>query len=134
MTRRVSIKLLGEILLDRPFFAIMNKFISSEENIKIVMNLLLDKHKNIQLEAFNVFKLFAANPRKSAPVKEILQMNKQKLIEYISEFHNDKRTCVVKKLKILRECNNTLFFFNNLIEEEQFVEEKNLVLSEIKKL
>jgi len=85
----------------------MNKFISSEDNIKIVMNLLLDKHKNIQLEAFNVFKLFAANPRKSQPVKEILQMNKQKLIEYISEFHNDKRMficCNCDGLLVLVAC------------------------------
>lgn len=38
-TRRQSLKLLAELLLDRTNFNIMMKFISSKHNLKLVMNL-----------------------------------------------------------------------------------------------
>lgn len=57
VTKRQSIKLLGEILLDRSNYNVMNKYISNEDNLKIMMNLLKDKSKNIQFEAFHVFKV-----------------------------------------------------------------------------
>lgn len=34
----------------------MTKYISSAENLKLMMNLLRDKSRNIQFEAFHVFK------------------------------------------------------------------------------
>lgn len=57
VTKRQSLKLLGEILLDRTNFNVMTRYISSEENLKMMMNLLRDKSKNIQFEAFHVFKV-----------------------------------------------------------------------------
>lgn len=57
VTKRQSLKLLGEILLDRTNFNVMTRYISSEENLKLMMNLLRDKSKNIQFEAFHVFKV-----------------------------------------------------------------------------
>jgi calcium binding protein 39 len=57
VTKRQSLKLLGEILLDRTNFNVMTRYISSEENLKLMMNLLKDKSKNIQFEAFHVFKV-----------------------------------------------------------------------------
>ena len=57
VTKRQSLKLLGEILLDRTNFNVMTRYISSEENLKTMMNLLRDKSKNIQFEAFHVFKV-----------------------------------------------------------------------------
>lgn len=57
MTKRQSLKLLGEILLDRTNFKIMTRYIADEENLKVVMNLLKDRSKNIQFEAFHVFKV-----------------------------------------------------------------------------
>lgn len=50
-------KLLGELLLDRHNFTIMTKYISKPENLKLMMNLLRDKSRNIQFEAFHVFKV-----------------------------------------------------------------------------
>ena len=50
------------------------------------MNLLRDKSKNIQFEAFHVFKVFVANPNKTAPVKDILVKNKDKLVKFLSDF------------------------------------------------
>jgi hypothetical protein len=57
VTKRQSLKLLGEILLDRANFNVMTKYIANEANLKMMMNLLRDKSKNIQFEAFHVFKV-----------------------------------------------------------------------------
>lgn len=50
-------QLLGELLLDRANFTVMTKFIGNPDNLKLMMNLLRDKSKNIQFEAFHVFKV-----------------------------------------------------------------------------
>lgn len=57
VTKRQSLKLLGEILLDRANFSVMTRYIANETNLKMMMNLLRDKSKNIQFEAFHVFKV-----------------------------------------------------------------------------
>jgi calcium binding protein 39 len=57
VTRRQSLKLLGELLLDRNNFTTMSKYISNPENLKLMMNLLRDPSRNIQFEAFHVFKV-----------------------------------------------------------------------------
>jgi hypothetical protein len=49
--------LLGELLLDRANFNIMTRYISDPENLKRMMNLLRSKSRNIQFEAFHVFKV-----------------------------------------------------------------------------
>lgn len=50
-------QLLGELLLDRHNFTVMTKYISKPENLKLMMNLLRDNSRNIQFEAFHVFKV-----------------------------------------------------------------------------
>uniref|UniRef100_A0A3B3D8H4 Calcium binding protein 39-like n=1 Tax=Oryzias melastigma TaxID=30732 RepID=A0A3B3D8H4_ORYME len=57
VTKRQSLKLLGELLLDRHNFTVMTRYISKPENLKLMMNLLRDKSPNIQFEAFHVFKV-----------------------------------------------------------------------------
>jgi len=108
VTRRQSLKLLGELLLDnnRSNFNIMTKYISSSSNLKLMMNLLRDKSRSIQYEAFHVFKIFVANPNKTKPVLEILQKNKDRLVAFLTQFHTDK-------------------------EEEQFNDEKAFLLKQI---
>ena len=39
----------------------MSKFISNPENLKLMMNLLREKSRNIQFEAFHVFKVTLIN-------------------------------------------------------------------------
>lgn len=51
------LQLLGEILLDRSNFNVMTRYISNAENLKLMMNLLRDRSRNIQFEAFHVFKV-----------------------------------------------------------------------------
>lgn len=61
ITKRQAIKLLGDMLLDRSNSVVMMRYVGSKDNLMILMNLLRDSSKNIQIEAFHVFKLFAAN-------------------------------------------------------------------------
>ncbi|KAJ3272100.1 hypothetical protein HDV01_005965 [Terramyces sp. JEL0728] len=96
VTKRQSLKLLGELLLDRNNYSIMLKYIASPDNLRLMMNLLREKSKNIQFEAFHVFKvrvtnkIFIANPQKTKPILDILYKNKDRLITFLSNFHNDK--------------------------------------------
>merc|ERR1719322_2153991 len=90
VTRRQSLKLLGELLLDRHNFSIMTKYISRPENLKMMMNNLRDPSKNIQFEAFHVFKVFVANPNNNKPILDILLKNQQKLVDFLSNFLTDR--------------------------------------------
>lgn len=109
VTKRQSLKLLGEILLDRANFNVMTRYIANEANLKMMMNLLRDKSKNIQFEAFHVFKVFVANPKKPLQIENILQRNKEKLLVFLQNFHNDK-------------------------EDEQFTDEKQFLIVQIQGL
>eukprot|EP00953_Heterococcus_sp_UTEX-ZZ885_P015498 8725-Heterococcus_DN1.PRE.5 len=57
VTRRQSLKLLGELLLDRSNFSVMMRYICNKDNLKRMMMLLRDQSSNIQFEAFHVFKV-----------------------------------------------------------------------------
>ncbi|KAA8588549.1 hypothetical protein FQN60_009894 [Etheostoma spectabile] len=110
VTKRQSLKLLGELLLDRHNFTVMTKYISRAENLKLMMNLLRDNSRNIQFEAFHVFKVFVANPNKTQPVLDILLKNQAKLVEFLSHFQTDRS------------------------EDEQFCDEKNYLIKQIRDL
>ena len=134
VTRRQSLKLLGELLLDRYNFTVMTRYISNPDNLKLMMNMLREKSRNIQFEAFHVFKVsldcvwshrkvifayflfefkvFVANPNKPKPITDILLRNKEKLIDFLSNFHsdrnedeqfNDEKAYLIKQIKELKE-------------------------------
>lgn len=90
ITRRNAIKLLGAMLLDRSNTAVMVRYVSSLENMRILMNLLRDSNKTIQLQAFHVFKLFPANQNKPPDIVNVLIANRSKLIRFFSDFTFDK--------------------------------------------
>ena len=69
----------------------MTTYISNPENLKLMMNLLRDKSKNIQFEAFHVFKVFVANPNKTKAVLDLLIRNKEKLVTFLGTFHSDRQ-------------------------------------------
>lgn len=110
VTRRQSLKLLGELLLDRHNFSVMTRYISNPDNLKLMMNMLKEKSRNIQFEAFHVFKVFVANPNKPKPILDILLRNQDKLVDFLSKFHNDRS------------------------EDEQFNDEKAYLIKQIKEL
>ncbi|OIW04283.1 hypothetical protein TanjilG_00843 [Lupinus angustifolius] len=89
-TRRRAVKLLGDMLLDRSNSAVMVRYVSSLDNMVILMNLLRDSNKTIQFETFNVFKLFVANQNKPPEVISILVTNKSKLLQFLSNFNSEK--------------------------------------------
>lgn len=55
--KRQSIKLLGELLLDRANYNVMTKYVDSGEHLKLCMRLLLDDRRMINYEGFHVFKV-----------------------------------------------------------------------------
>ncbi|XP_069496170.1 calcium-binding protein 39-like isoform X2 [Ambystoma mexicanum] len=110
VTKRQSLKLLGELILDRHNFPVMTKYISKPENLKLMMNLLRDKSPNIQFEAFHVFKVFVANPSKTQPIVDILLKNQTKLIDFLSSFQKERT------------------------DDEQFSDEKNYLIKQIRDL
>ncbi|WFD38119.1 Hym1p [Malassezia japonica] len=90
VAKRQSLKLLGEMLVDRAHYQMMLRYVADDGNLKRIMNLLRDRSKNIQLEAFHVFKVFVANPKKSPGVEAILQRNRARLLTFLSEFQRDR--------------------------------------------
>ncbi|XP_059307133.1 putative MO25-like protein At5g47540 isoform X2 [Lycium ferocissimum] len=82
--------LLADMLLDRSNSAVMTRYVSSRENLRILMNLLRESSKSIQLEAFHVFKLFAANHNKPPDIVSILVANRSKLLRLFADFKTDK--------------------------------------------
>lgn len=108
VTKRQALRLLGEILLDRSFMKVMLAYVGNEQYLQIHMNLLREDSKVLQVDAFHVFKIFAANPKKPQRVHQILFRNRDRLIKLIDTFKpsndNDKsfmddRVAVVNALK-----------------------------------
>ena len=64
MTRRLTLQLLSTILLNRANYKVMMMYISSSKNLVTILCLLRDPSPHITLDAFQVFKIFVANPNK----------------------------------------------------------------------
>ncbi|KAG1465491.1 hypothetical protein G6F56_004876 [Rhizopus delemar] len=88
----------------------MARYISNANHLKLMMNLLRDRSRNIQFEAFHVFKVFVANPQKTSQIVDILLKNQDKLVQFLENFHNDRR------------------------EDEQFSDEKAFLIRQIQEL
>ncbi|GJD09948.1 Calcium-binding protein 39-like [Galdieria sulphuraria] len=71
------------------------------------MNLLLDRSKSIQFEAFQIFKIFVANPSKPKDIEDILWKNKEQLVKFLDHFHEDRA-------------------------DEQFQEDRKMIIEEIR--
>ncbi|PIN03253.1 Conserved protein Mo25 [Handroanthus impetiginosus] len=90
ITKRQALKLLGDILHDRSNLDVMARYVSSEENLKIIMAILRNSAKSIQIAAFHVFKLFAGNPNKPPRIANIFDRNREKLLRFFADFKPDK--------------------------------------------
>ncbi|KAF4358864.1 hypothetical protein CsatB_026050 [Cannabis sativa] len=108
VTRRQSLKLLSEFLLESPNSHIMKRYILEVRYLKVMMTLLMDSSKNIQLSAFHIFKVFVANPNKPREIKVILAKNHEKLLQLLENLSAGKGA-----------------------EDEQLEEEKELIMKEI---
>lgn len=92
VTKKQCIKMLAQILSSKENYRIMLAYVTSAENLKVIMKLLQDSSTAIQLEAFHVFKIFVANPyvEKAEKVARILFKNKQILVDFLKNFLNEK--------------------------------------------
>ncbi|XWS36708.1 hypothetical protein CRYUN_Cryun20dG0108900 [Craigia yunnanensis] len=90
ITRRHAVKLLGDMLLDRSNSAVMVRYVTSLDNMRIMMNLLRDSNKTIKLDTFHVFKLFVANQNKPPEIISILVTNRSKLLRFFGAFNIEK--------------------------------------------
>ncbi|KAG5232050.1 MO25 protein [Salix suchowensis] len=90
ITRRHVVKLLGDMLLDRSNSSVMIRYVSSLDNMRILMNLFRDSNKTIQLDTFQVFKLFAANKNKPPEIISVLVTNRSKILRFLGDFSIDK--------------------------------------------
>ncbi|MBA0868615.1 hypothetical protein Goshw_016363 [Gossypium schwendimanii] len=90
ITRRQAIKLLGDILLDRSNAAVMTRYVSSKDNLRILMNLL---------------RLFAAKQNKPPDIVSILVANKSKLLRLFADFKTNKEDeqFEADKAQVMRE-------------------------------
>jgi len=111
VTQRQALKLLSEMLLNRTFMKVMLAYVGEEQFLQIHMNLLREDSKAIQFEAFHVFKIFVANPKKPPRVQQILYKNKEKLM---------------KLLETLRP--------NRQDDKQQFTEDRNTVIEKLQSL
>ncbi|XP_065862499.1 putative MO25-like protein At5g47540 isoform X1 [Euphorbia lathyris] len=109
ITKRQAIKLLGDMLLERSNSSVMVRYVSSKDNLRILMNLLRESSKKIQMDAFHVFKLFAANQNKPPEIVNIFIANRSKLLQFLADLKMDR-------------------------EDEQFEEDKTHVVKEIAEL
>ncbi|XP_047974038.1 putative MO25-like protein At5g47540 isoform X2 [Salvia hispanica] len=114
ITRRQALKLLSDILLERSNSAVMIRYVSSMDNLRIHMNLLRESSKSIQIETFHVFKLFAANQNKPTDIINILVANRTKLLRLIADINNDKddekfnydKSQVIREISALNSIND----------------------------
>lgn len=112
VTKRQSIKLLGELLLDRSNYVVMTQYVASGDNLKLTMNLLKDDRKMVQYEAFHVFKVFVANPNKSDEVRRLLIKNRGRLLRFLPGFLEgrtdddqflDEKSFLLRQIELLPE-------------------------------
>ncbi|KAL8876719.1 MAG: hypothetical protein Q9198_005132 [Flavoplaca austrocitrina] len=85
----------------------MTTYVESGEHLKVCMTLLKDDRKMVQYEGFHVFKVFVANPNKSAAVQRILVNNRDRLLRFLPTFLEDRT------------------------EDEQFTDEKSFLIRQI---
>ncbi|DBA00528.1 TPA: hypothetical protein N0F65_006432 [Lagenidium giganteum] len=84
--KRQALQLLAELLLDPINFPVMQRYIASRQNLKLVMLLLREPSQALRMDAFHVFKIFVANPNKSVEVEQLLMLNREKLLSFVSDF------------------------------------------------
>mmetsp|Transcript_6301 Transcript_6301/g.11619 ORF Transcript_6301/g.11619 Transcript_6301/m.11619 type:complete len:419 (+) Transcript_6301:126-1382(+) len=113
------LKLVYQVLKTHRNYYIMMRYINDPENLTRVMRLLRVQNKKIQVMAFNVFKIFVANPEKSEKIIEILLPNVEKIMKFFQalgaddeldgKFEDDLEVLneQLKELKIIAEQKTT---------------------------
>jgi len=101
VTRRQTLKLLCDVLLEKKNVNTLVQYIGDVCNLMLIMNLLRDSSRAIQFEAFHLFKVFVANPTKPTAVVDILLKNREKLERFLSDFQTDREDASFAEEKTL---------------------------------
>jgi hypothetical protein len=120
-----SLKLLADVLLARSNVRVMFNYVRSKRQLMLVMNLLRSSSRSIQHEAFHVFKVFVANPRKPDDIKSILISNREKLLRFLKQFLEEKgafRCFHLLSLCVLRAGNTRSIVATYHISQNQYCE------------
>lgn len=88
-TKRQSLRLLADIVLDPSFAIVLPSYVSNDKFLQIIMNLLRDDSKVIQSDALRVFSAFVAEPEKSYRVHRILFKNRERLVRLLDSMGSD---------------------------------------------
>lgn len=92
VSKRMGLKMLGEILTESANQELLMRYISERKNLILMMTLLRDRQNAVRYEAFHIFKLFVANPHKQEPIVKILMVNRKKLIRFLGSFLSKRDT------------------------------------------
>ncbi|KAE8714662.1 calcium-binding protein 39-like isoform 2 [Hibiscus syriacus] len=107
VTRRQSLKLLSDFLLEPSNSNIMKRYVLEVRYLKVMMTLL---------------KVFVANPNKPKEIKIILAKNHEKLVDLLQNLSLSLCSSVKKQLSVTGG------------EDEEFEEEKELIIKEIEQV
>lgn len=88
VTKRQAIRLQASLINHRKNKDYITLYVSSLDNLKLVMRLMRDRSSTIHFEAFHIFKVFVANPQKPQPIYETMIRNKLKLIEALERLRD----------------------------------------------
>lgn len=86
VTKRQSVRLLSELVMQKLNQQFLMHYFDDTLSLKIIMVLLSDKLKNVQLEGFHIFKFFVAKPKKSQRILDILIKNKENFVHFFNSF------------------------------------------------
>lgn len=90
ITRRLALKLLGDLVEDGSFASALPGLLCSERCLKLHMNLLLETSAPVQLGAFRVLKAFVEYRDKPPRVRQILLKNRERLTRILEGLPVDK--------------------------------------------
>ncbi|KAK6589082.1 hypothetical protein RS030_233554 [Cryptosporidium xiaoi] len=109
--QRYGLRLLNQLLSVKELSKVMTLFSGNSEYLKIFMDLISSNLETISFEAFHIFKLFIANPKKSRDILNILKSNKNKIIQLLQfqnsrideQFSSDKEVSLHNHCYILKQ-------------------------------
>mmetsp|Transcript_102339 Transcript_102339/g.180321 ORF Transcript_102339/g.180321 Transcript_102339/m.180321 type:complete len:546 (-) Transcript_102339:112-1749(-) len=103
VVQRQALRLLRKVLHRRSYEQVMQKYVCNARFLQIHMNLMLDRSRAIQCEAFCIFKLFVTNPKQPTRVQRILAKNSERIVrscQYYGKCANDIMDCRLGSLSV----------------------------------
>lgn len=84
--KRRSARLLNDLLQQKHCQTFLLSYTDDPTSLKLVMLLLSDKLKNVNMEGFQILKFFIAKPKKTQKIFDILVKNKENFLRFFESF------------------------------------------------